>query len=80
MIVAENDQRNRPSAAFCSSIRQQYGLTMPVLYDRDGDYVRALGVAPNHFHWVLGRENMIRFKRQYDDTGWRPVLDAELAR
>lgn len=78
--MTETDNYRAPTAAFCRTVRAQYGLTMPVLYDPNGDYVRTMRIQTQHYHIVLGPEGEILFKRQYDDQGWRPVVEAALSR
>lgn len=54
-VVKETSSGSDPSPAYCQSIRDQYGLTMPVLMDPDNLLGQALGYgAPfNHRQLVL---------------------------
>ena len=55
-VVKENASGGPPSAAYCQSVRDQYGLTMPVLMDPNNLIGQALGYSSPFNHWniVLG--------------------------
>lgn len=74
-VVAENDEGGPADAAFCRTIRDQYGLSMPVLYQPEGLFPEALGIPPNELHIVMGPENRIRWLQHYGGAGVRAALD-----
>lgn len=79
-FVVTEDANTRPATAdFCRHVRDQFGLTMPVLYDETGELGR-LGLPTSHFHMVLGEEGRIEFKEQGRDTGFRAAIDRVLGR
>ena len=79
IIVTQTNTFGAPNANHCRSVRSQYGLTMPVLYDPNGDWVRMMGISTNHYNIVLGPENRIEYKNQSDDFTWRPIIQQLLS-
>lgn len=53
---------------------------MPVLYDPNGTYQSAMGISSNHWHIIMGSENEIVYKQQYDDSQFQSYISQELAR
>ena len=68
MIITETADFTAPDAAYCKTIRDQYGLQMPVLFDPSGDVLRAFNVPTNDVHIVMQHGNKIAFKKQYTTT------------
>ena len=58
-VITETERRERPDAAFCQRVRDQYGLTMPVLFDRDGLTNSVLGMRENTADLVMRRGGLI---------------------
>ena len=66
-IISEDSGFGRPSQAFCDGIRQQYGLTMPVLINDQGQ-LDAAGLRARHTHFVLEQGGGIVFRDQFNDS------------
>jgi thiol-disulfide isomerase/thioredoxin len=64
-IISETENFEAPDAEYCAATRRALGLTMPVLYDRDGAFQRALRVNANDVNVVTGRGGLIQWKAQY---------------
>lgn len=79
-VVAENDDGGPADAAFCRTIRDQYGLSMPVLWQPEGLFADTLDIPPNEFHIVMGPGNEILWLQHYGEGGVRGALDAAFAR
>lgn len=55
-----------PTSTYCKTVRAQYGLTFPVLYDPTGAFKAAYGFfAPNELNVVLDQGGEIVFKGHY---------------
>ncbi len=67
ILLSEDASGDTPSLEYCKGIRDQYGLTMPVLIDPDGVLPAALGYsAPlNEWHFLLGEGAELIFKGKY---------------
>ncbi len=68
-VIADTANFSPPNAAYCDQVTQQYGLTMPVLYDAQGLFQTRFGVASNSVNVVVDAEGHITFKSQWDGTG-----------
>ncbi len=66
-VLSEDANGDTPSVEYCKCIRDQYGLTMPVLMDPDGVLPGTLGYsAPlNEWHFLLGEGAEVLFKGKY---------------
>jgi peroxiredoxin len=53
MVISETSDFGPPSAATCATIRDRYGIHMPVLFDPTGAMQDALGVPANEVQVVL---------------------------
>ncbi len=65
-VVKEDANGADPTPAYCQGIRDQYGLTMPVLMDPDNLLGQSLGYGgPKFNQWnvVLGPGVTIAFKK-----------------
>lgn len=58
-VITQTERSEQPDAAFCQRVRDQYGLTMPVLYDRDGVTNSVLGMRVNTADLVMRRGGLI---------------------
>ncbi|MFT7579618.1 MAG: hypothetical protein ACI9MR_001284 [Myxococcota bacterium] len=58
MIITDNNTFGTPNAAFCRAVRDQAGLTMPVLYDPTGQFQAAIGARFPNDLVVVVREGM----------------------
>ena len=66
-VITENANGSVPSAAYCQSIRDAYGLTMPVVVDTLGIAPDHLGVSsPNSWYFVFDSELRLAFKSKFD--------------
>ncbi len=73
LIISENPQGGVPSQAYCRTIRDNNGLTYTVLRDMSGA-VNALGLPPNHMHFVWREGMQIEHRSQYNDRTWPTVV------
>lgn len=64
-IISENSSFGPPTQEQCREIRDRYGLRMPVLYDPEGRFRRALDVPVNEVHVVLERGAVIDWIGHY---------------
>ncbi len=70
-VIKENPNGGTPSAAYCQGIRDQYGLTMPVLLDPDNLLGQALGYYfPFNDRNVLIGPDMTITMKQYGKLMW----------
>lgn len=70
-ILWQNSSGQAPTRADCRNAKNQYGLTdMPVLYDKQGR-LRSVGLASQHWHYVIDAEGKVAFKQQFNDSGFR---------
>ncbi|MEZ4466097.1 MAG: TlpA disulfide reductase family protein [bacterium] len=77
MIVSADDGFAAPDAADCRRYRDQYGLTLPVLYDAEGAFQRTWRVPANAVNVVLDAAGVVRFNRQFaSDAQVDAALDA----
>ena len=77
----EDNSGTPANAAFCASVRDQYGLTMPVLYDPDGVLPTALGISGGVNSWsiVLAEGAVIKLKKKYaSNAAVKAAIEAEL--
>lgn len=77
ILISEDASGSKPSLEYCKGIRDQYGLTMPVLIDPDGVLPGALGYsAPyNEWHFLLDEGAALSFKGKYPN---QDQLDARI--
>ena len=77
ILLSEDANGDSPSLEYCKGIRDQYGLTMPVLIDPDGVLPGALGYAAplNEWHFLLGEGDALLFKGKYPN---QDQLDARI--
>lgn len=74
-VVAENDLYGPADANVCARTRDEYGLTMPVLYDPEGKLQDAFGWSRvNDWDIVLGRGGTVLYFQQF-----APEADVEQA-
>lgn len=66
-----------PTASYCKQIKQQYGLTFPVLYDPTGKLAAAYGYgAENERNFVFSQGSVIEFIGHYSSQS---TVDAKIA-
>lgn len=75
-VVTETDDGDPADATFCRTIRDQYRLEMPVLFQPEGQFPTALGVPPNEVHFVMGRGNELLWYDHYGAAGVEAALEA----
>lgn len=78
--VSETPQGNPPDAAFCKSVRAQYGLTMPVLYG-SASALSSLGISlpSNDYNIVLDKAGKILLhKKGGNQTTITNLIEANL--
>lgn len=76
-VITENNSGTAPTTAYCASIRDTYGLTMPVLIDTAGTFPAHIGVgSPNSWHLVLDAGFGIVHRAKYDQRGALDALNA----
>ena len=46
LVISENSEQGQPDAAFCATVRERYGLRMPVFFDPTGAFQRTFQVVP----------------------------------
>jgi hypothetical protein len=73
-FIFEGAQGGRPTRQDCENARREYGLTMPVLFDRNAR-LRPVGLSQNHSHFVLDEEATIVFTERFNDTNFKTHLD-----
>ena len=77
VVVSQDDDGDAADAAFCQSVRAQYGLTMPVLFSPAGAFPSALDVPPNEVHLVTRRGGRVEHADHYGgDTIEAALVDA----
>ncbi len=75
-VITETNNGSLPTTAYCESIRDGYGLTMPVVIDTAGTFPAHIGVtSPNSWHLVLDADFDIVHRVKYDQRGALDVLD-----
>ena len=68
-----------PTATYCKQIRDDYGLTFPVLYDPSGTFTSTFGFAgKNEQNLVLKQGGEIIFKDRYKGDEVKSALEAVL--
>jgi len=78
-VITEPDAANSMTAAYCEAIRDDYGLTMPVLIDTDGVFPGHIGVtSTNAWTVALDAEGVILAKDKYDETNAFAKVNARL--
>ncbi len=77
-LITETESFEPPDASSCSAIRERYGLTMPVLYDGQGQFQEIYGVPPNDINIVTGESCKIVLKEQYSSEQVQPELELVL--
>ncbi|HIN86579.1 MAG TPA: redoxin domain-containing protein [Myxococcales bacterium] len=53
------------TATLCKQLREQYGLTFPVLYDPTGQLIKTYNGKPNEMNFVTGIGVKLLLKGQY---------------
>jgi peroxiredoxin len=61
-IVTGDATNTAPDAAYCRVVEEEFGLTMPVLFDPEAATAEALGMPGNSGELVLSRGNVIESK------------------
>ncbi len=79
-VIWQNDNFDRASLEFCRQVRQQYGLTMPVLVYADDGAAAAAGFDQRHVHLVTDADARIVHRDQFNDRSFRPIIDGLLGR
>jgi thiol-disulfide isomerase/thioredoxin len=73
-VITETNNGSLPTTTYCESIRDAYGLTMPVVIDTRGTFPAHIGVtSPNSWHLVLDAGVALVHRVKYDQRG---ALDA----
>jgi hypothetical protein len=80
ILVSEDAALGQSSAALCASVRDRYGLHMPVLFDRDAAFQTLFQVAPNEIHLVLSDEARIERVGPLSPTEVETFIDRALTR
>jgi len=67
IVIAEDASGDDPSFDYCKGVREQYGLTMPILMDPNHVLPDALGYSAPHneWHFLLGEGVELLFKGKY---------------
>ena len=73
--MVETPQGTAPSAQFCQQVRDEFGLSMTVLYD-PMQQMEAYGT--NDLAVVLDSEGQILFKAKYATSQAMDIVDQEL--
>lgn len=79
-VIWQDDDFGRASLEFCRQVRQQYGLTMPVVVYADDRAAASVGFDRRHVHLVTDQDARIVHRSEFQDTRFRPVLDRLLGR
>lgn len=78
-VITDTDAANAMTPAYCRAIRDDYGLTMPVLIDTDGVFPGHIGVtSTNAWTVALDAEGIILAKDKYDQTNAFAKVNAAL--
>lgn len=78
-VIAEDTNGSPPTASYCSQLKTQYQLPMPVLYDADGRLASAFSNAMvNDWNLVLGKGSKILLKGLASDSEIDAVIAAAL--
>ena len=80
VVISENSTQGQPDAAFCNTVRDRYGLRMPVLYDPTGAFQRTFQVVPNEMNLVLSDESRIEFIGPLTSTQVSSQIDRAMNR
>ncbi|TNF35692.1 MAG: redoxin domain-containing protein [Deltaproteobacteria bacterium] len=68
-VITAADGANALNPAYCAAIRDDYGLTMPVLLDADGVFPGHIGVtSTNAWTVALDADGVIMAKDHYDES------------
>ena len=59
ILISEDARMGPASAALCASVRERYGLHMPVLFDPTATFQTTFQVVSNQMHLVLSDEGQI---------------------
>lgn len=67
VVILQDASGSPPTEAYCQGVRNQYGLTMPVLMDPDGLLFPALGLSGGVNDWnvLLSKGATIELKSKY---------------
>lgn len=79
ILVTEDAAMGPSSAALCASVRDRYGLHMPVLFDPEGVFEATYQVAPNEMHLILSDEGRIERVGPLSATEVDMFIDRALA-
>jgi len=78
-VITEADGANAMTPAYCKAIRDDYGLTMPVLIDTEGVFPAHIGVtSTNAWTVALDAAGGILAKDKYDQTNAFTKVNAAL--
>lgn len=64
-VISQTQTFDEPDADYCAGIRDQFGLTMPVLFDPDHAMPAAVGTPYFDIDIVLGADNELLFAKQH---------------
>ena len=78
-IIWQDNAGLQPTPEFCDGVRQQYGLTMPVLIWANDQLAAEVGLNERHVDLVMERGSKIVFRSQFNDNSFKPVIEALLS-
>jgi peroxiredoxin len=64
-VITENDWNGHPDAAYCKRKRSEFGLTMTVVYDKDGEFVDQMNIEPNGSDLVIGPKVKLEWRANW---------------
>jgi peroxiredoxin len=84
LVIGQDEQSNPPTSTYCKKVRDQYKLTIPVLYDAKGDLAKAYGYAgqaPNERNLILAQGGKVVLVKQYAvQSAVQATIESELAK
>jgi len=60
-IIYQDQSGGLPTADYCAQVRDQIGLTMPVLYDGDGSFAAAYNVIGSELNVITDEGGSITY-------------------
>ena len=80
MVISENNDFDPADATLCATVRERYGIEMPVLFDPEGRLQSTFAVAPNEVQLLMSRGGRIEWKGRYAGSQVEGRIEQLLAR
>jgi hypothetical protein len=77
-VIWQDPNFERAPVEYCRQVRDQFGLTMPVVVYTQDDGAEAVGLDRRHVHLVSGRGARITHRAEFEDQSWIEAVEALL--